>query len=104
VNNNVDKTNTLLQKYDANIVAMTGEVAKAIEVAKDATRPTPSNPMANMANNPRAKFGTVININSDATAYSTLIKQAMTEGWMYRGCTIIPDVIEGKEVWRVFFY
>lgn len=109
VNKNVETTNTLIQKYDANIVAMTTELAKATEVAKanpqvPPTRPPNTNPMANMANNPKAKFGTVINIDKDPIAYSTLIKLAMSEGWIYRGCTVVPNIVDDKEVWSVFFY
>lgn len=128
INKNVDTTNTLIQKYDANIVAMTAEVVKAAEVAKagevakvvakvvdeakvvDAakatsqvppTRPPNTNPMVN---NPKARFGTVINIDKDPIAYTTLIKLAMSEGWVYRGCTVAPNTVDGKEVWSVFFY
>lgn len=110
VNKNVDVTNNLLQKYDANIVAMTGEVAKAVEVAKVAKashitpQGLPPNHMANMVNNPKAKFGYTTNIARDVTVYTSLIKQAMTEGWIYRGCTITPNIVDGQEVWTIFFY
>ena len=111
VNNNVDATNTLLQKYDTSIIAMTGEIAKANEIAKlnapkapNAPGTPPSNHMATMVNNPKAKFGAVINISKETSAYTSLIKQAMSEGWIYRGCTVTPNVVDGQEVWSVFFY
>jgi hypothetical protein len=108
IGKNTDTVNTLLAKHKDAVAAMTTEVAKATEVAAAAAKtnpsaPQPNNPAALLAN-PKAKFGAVIDIERDPEAYKTLIHTAMTEGWIYRGCTVVPDVVDGKAVWSVFFF
>jgi hypothetical protein len=108
VNANVETVNTLLVKHAADITAMTGDVEKATAVAKTTAatappRPNTHNPAA-ILDNPKAKFGTVVNIDRDEDAYKVLIRQAMTDGWIYRGVAVIPDIVDGKAVWSIFFY
>jgi hypothetical protein len=112
ISKNTDTVNALLTKHKDAVVAMGADVAKAAALASppgpSVPAATPGNPgphgPAAMLNNPKAKFGTVIDIERDPDAYKALIHGAMREGWVYRGCTIVPDVVDGKAVWSVFFF
>ena len=106
VNNNTEKTNDIITRNNASLQAMVEGIQKTELVIKTAT-PTPPpqhSPQLAMLQNPKAKFGKVLNIERTETAFSDLITKAMTEGWLYRGCTIVPNTVEGLDVWSVFFY
>jgi len=107
IKENTDTVNTLLETHKDAIAALSDEVTKAKEIAAEAAKtnppPPPRTPEA-MLKNPKSKFGTVIDIDRDPDAYKALIHKAITEGWVYRGCTVVPDVVDGKAVWSVFFF
>jgi len=106
INGNVEKTNEVLGKYKEAIQDIENDVKKGAEVlAKVAA--TPVNQAKNietMFQNPKSKYGAIFTIDRSQAAYYALIKQAMTEGWMYRGCTVTPELENNKAVWKVFFY
>jgi len=106
IKENTDTVNTLLETHKTAIDELTAEVTKAKEVAAIAAKANPPQPRdpAAMLKNPRSKFGAVIDIDRDPEAYKALIHKAVTEGWVYRGCTVVPDVVDGKAVWSVFFF
>ena len=109
INANPDVTNSVIQKHASIISAMTEDISKATKLAEVAQAPTPrpGNTLPSrppMMNNPKAKFGEIVDIERDPEAYMAFIKNAMTEGWVYRGISVVPDIVDGKAVWSLFFY
>jgi len=114
INENVDVVNSLLTKHADAITAMSGDVAKAAELAKVSEAPKgakagPTTPPArpslvDMLKNPNSRMGHVIDIDRDPDAYKALIEKAVTEQWIYRGVNVVPDIVDGKAVWSVFFF
>lgn len=111
IGKNTDTVNTLLDTHKEAVAASAAEVAKASTIiAKSPAPPNgppkgpPQHNPAAMLNNPKAHFGDVIDIARDPEAFKALIHNAMKEGWLYRGCTVVPDVVDEKAVWSVFFY
>ena len=53
---------------------------------------------------PTQVIGKVITIDDTEEAWTTLAQRFQTEMFMFRGLTIVPAVVEGKNTLRVFFY
>ena len=106
VNKNVEKTNEMITRNDASLIAMTNSAQQADQVVKATPPPRPPNPAnpAQALQNPNAKFGKIYNIERTEKAYSELILNAINNRWMYRGVTVVPNTVEGLDVWSVFFY
>lgn len=105
VNKNIDATNTLLEKHAEAIKAIDADVAKAAVIAKANPQPPQSPPdPAAMFKNPRNKMGHVFDIPRNPEEYKKLIQRAAVEQWMYRGTNVVPDIVDGNDVWTVFFY
>ncbi len=110
IGKNTEAVNALLVKHKDAVSAMNADVAKAAEITKNSTPSAPTLPTpaqynpASMLSNPKAKFGAVIDIERDPEEYKKLIHTALTEGWVYRGCNVVPDIVDGKAVWSVFFF
>lgn len=109
IGKNTDAVNTLLTTHTEKISLLVADITKAAEIAASAKKENvppqthPRDPAA-ILKNPNSKFGSVIDIERDPDAYKELIHKAIKEGWSYRGCTVVPDIVDGKAVWSVFFY
>lgn len=103
INSNVEVTNNLLVKYTDLLNKFEVKVQKDnVSVKSKTNQQTPD--YVAMLNNPNLWSGNVYTIDRDIVKYKEMIRKSIAEQWLYRGVTIVPDVVDGKEVWNVFFY
>ena len=109
-NNLVDKYSTLMSTIEANELKEAKAAKPAPAVNKPPTAPTTPNPAAPisdptaMLEHPSMWAGTVHVIERNPDKYRELIKKSISEKWLYRGINVVPDVIDGKPVWSIFFF
>jgi hypothetical protein len=106
VNKNVDIVNKLVETHTQVIESVAAELSKAAHITAEAAKNNqeqnqpPYDPSA-ILKNPKSKFGHMEIIDRSPIAYKELIEKAFTEQWMYRGCGISADVVDGKSVWML---
>jgi hypothetical protein len=108
INNNVAATNALVNKYIDSLNTIEANELKEAKVAKSAptnkTTAAPVNDASAMLDHPTMWAGTVHTIERNPEIYKELIKRSIAEKWLYRGINVVPDVVDGKPVWSIFFF
>lgn len=99
INNNNGVINELLKKHDI--------VPKPIEPQpndKVETQQIIVTPLMQVKPSNASKIGKIVKIDRNEKAYQELIETSINEKWVYRGCTITPEIVDNKAIWFVFFY
>lgn len=111
INNNVAATNNLANKYINVLNAIEAtELKESKGTRTPANKAQPVNPAAPindptaMLDHPTMWAGTVHVIERNPEKYKELIKKSIAEKWLYRGINVVPDVIDDKPVWTIFFF